>query len=449
MATLGVHSEVGTLRTVLVCRPGMAHQRLTPGNRADLLFDDVLWVDEAQKDHYDFVLKMQARGVEVLELHDLLAETVSDKEARGWILDRRITANDVGPGLAPTLRAWLDGLPAPKLAEHLIGGIAILDLPKSEGVKMLSEAFDGTDFIVPPVPNTLFQREPSCWIYNGVTVNPMFWPGAPAGNAAAARRLQVSSALQGRGLHHLVVRVSRARVGDRAGRRRARSRADDSPLDDDRDPDRGATLCAGHDRRHGRRPARPARLVRGAVCRRGPADVGTVGRNRRCARGDAVVDRRAERLDADDGTGADGGRGRWSVPRGVRPALAARRAGGRPRDFGRPRDGAGARGVSGGSKFAAIYNMIVSLSTMAAVIPYVFCSLAPGLIPGRSGTKPTITPVEVIAFVFAMFTVYGCGPEPVLYGLVLLLLGLPVFVWQRRENVGSEDTRRITLPQAR
>src|SRR5881394_3749238 len=63
---VGVHSEVGTLRSVMVCRPGLAHQRLTPGNRAELLFDDVLWVHEAQKDHYDFVLKMKKRGVEVL-----------------------------------------------------------------------------------------------------------------------------------------------------------------------------------------------------------------------------------------------------------------------------------------------------------------------------------------------------------------------------------------------
>ena len=94
--------------------------------------------------------------------------------------------------------------------------------------------------------------------------------------------------------------------------------------------------------------------------------------------------------------------------------------------------------VSAGSKFAAIYNMIVSLSTMAAVIPYVFCSLAPGLIRARTGgTKPRITVVEVVAFVFAMFTVYGCGPEPVLYGLVLLLLGLPVYVWQRRERANQ------------
>jgi arginine deiminase len=176
MQTFGVHSEVGTLRTVLVCRPGLAHQRLTPGNRADLLFDDVLWVHEAQKDHYDFVLKMRERNVEVLELHDLLAETVADKEARDWVLDRRVTPNDVGLGLTPILRAWLDEMPAPKLAEHLIGGIAILDLPKSERTSMLEEAYGGTDFLVPPVPNTLFQRDPSCWIYKGVTCNPMFWP---------------------------------------------------------------------------------------------------------------------------------------------------------------------------------------------------------------------------------------------------------------------------------
>src|SRR5438128_675186 len=108
MSTVGVYSEVGTLRTVMVCRPGLAHQRLTPGNRTDLLFDDVLWVQEAQKDHYDFVLKMRSRDVEVLDLHDLIAETVDDAEARAWVLDRRITANDVGAGTAPILRPWLD-----------------------------------------------------------------------------------------------------------------------------------------------------------------------------------------------------------------------------------------------------------------------------------------------------------------------------------------------------
>ena len=80
----------------MVCRPALAHQRLTPGNCHDLLFDDVIWVHEAQKDHYDFVLKMQERGVEVLDLHDLLAETLEIKEARKFVLDRRMTANAVG-----------------------------------------------------------------------------------------------------------------------------------------------------------------------------------------------------------------------------------------------------------------------------------------------------------------------------------------------------------------
>jgi arginine deiminase len=176
MQELGVHSEVGKLRTVMVCRPGLAHQRLTPGNAAELLFDDVLWVQEAQKDHYDFVLKMRERGTEVLDLHEMLAETLQDKEARDWVLDRRITVNDVGLGTASMMRPWLDEMPAALLAEHLIGGIAMLDLPKSELSAMLIDAFSGTDFLIPPVPNTLFQRDPSCWIYKGVTCNPMYWP---------------------------------------------------------------------------------------------------------------------------------------------------------------------------------------------------------------------------------------------------------------------------------
>lgn len=176
MQTLGVHSEVGKLRTVMVCRPGLAHQRLTPGNAEELLFDDVLWVQEAQKDHYDFVLKMRERGTEVIDLHEMLAETLADRSARDWVLDRRITVNDVGMGIADDMRAWLAEMPAPKLAEHLIGGIAILDLPKSERAAMLAEAFEPTDFLIPPIPNTLFQRDPSCWIYQGVTCNPMYWP---------------------------------------------------------------------------------------------------------------------------------------------------------------------------------------------------------------------------------------------------------------------------------
>jgi arginine deiminase len=175
MREVGVHSEIGKLRTVMVCKPGLAHKRLTPSNCHDLLFDDVLWVQQAQVDHYDFVSKMQERGVEVLEFHDMLAATLEDREARSWVLDRRITFGQVGVGMRDDLRSWLDDMPATKLAEHLIGGIARFELPfEAEG--LLGRYLEPTDFVIPPVPNTLFQRDPSCWIYKGVTVNPMFWP---------------------------------------------------------------------------------------------------------------------------------------------------------------------------------------------------------------------------------------------------------------------------------
>ncbi|NVP56697.1 arginine deiminase [Mycoplana rhizolycopersici] len=180
MRNFGVHSEVGKLRTVMVCRPSLAHQRLTPGNCHDLLFDDVIWVHEAQKDHYDFVLKMQERGVEVLELHDLLAETLPDKEARDFVLDRRIIPNVLGTQVSEAMRPWLDEMPAKELAAFLIGGIAVSDLPDIRGKDLMLEALGAPEFVIPPIPNTLFQRDPSCWIYGGVTVNPMFWPARRA-----------------------------------------------------------------------------------------------------------------------------------------------------------------------------------------------------------------------------------------------------------------------------
>ncbi|MGH3643234.1 MAG: arginine deiminase family protein, partial [Mycobacterium sp.] len=125
----GVHSEVGTLRKVLVCSPGLAHERLTPTNCDDLLFDDVLWVQNARRDHFDFMDKMRDRGVDVVELHDLLAATMEIAEARAWLLDRKIVANEVGLGLVDDTRGFLDSLVPSRLAELLIGGMSTRDLP--------------------------------------------------------------------------------------------------------------------------------------------------------------------------------------------------------------------------------------------------------------------------------------------------------------------------------
>lgn len=171
----GVHSETGVLRKVLVCRPGLEHLRLTPDNCEELLFDDVMWVEKAKKDHQKFCQTMTDQGVEVLELHQLLAETIGSKVARDWILDRKISVNTVGVGMLGELRAWLDELPAVELAEFLTGGISIQDLPfKPHGMFGRYLGHDG--FILRPLPNLIFTRDTSCWIYGGVTLNPMHWP---------------------------------------------------------------------------------------------------------------------------------------------------------------------------------------------------------------------------------------------------------------------------------
>jgi arginine deiminase len=112
-----VNSEVGRLRKVLVCAPGLAHSRLTPSNCDELLFDDVLWVQNAKRDHYDFMSNMRDRGVEVVELHEVLAETMANFEARSWLLDRKITANEVGPGFVNDTRGtWTAWMPRRLLA---------------------------------------------------------------------------------------------------------------------------------------------------------------------------------------------------------------------------------------------------------------------------------------------------------------------------------------------
>src|SRR5581483_7062177 len=89
-AAFGVHSEVGQLRKVLVCAPGHAHERLTPSNCDALLFDDVLWVDVAKRDHFDFIAKLRDRGVDVVEMHNLLTQTVAIPEAKKWVLDNQV-----------------------------------------------------------------------------------------------------------------------------------------------------------------------------------------------------------------------------------------------------------------------------------------------------------------------------------------------------------------------
>ena len=171
----GVHSEVGRLRKVLVCRPGLAQKRLTPANCHELLFDDVLWVAQARNDHDAYTSAMIDRGIEVLELHDLLARTMTDPIAKAWVLDRKLGPDFVDPEAAEALRPWLEALPPTRLAEHLISGLARAELP-FEPDGLLARFTVPADLLLPPLPNTLFTRDSSCWIGGGVVLCPMYWP---------------------------------------------------------------------------------------------------------------------------------------------------------------------------------------------------------------------------------------------------------------------------------
>ena len=176
MSEFGVHSEVGKLRKVIVHRPGLEMRRLTPTNCQELLFDDVIWARKARQEHDAFVDLMRFEfGVDVMRVHELLKDVVDDPEGRAYILDRKLVPNEVGVGGAVDLRAWMDEMDSTKLTAHLIGGVTVAELP-GEFRQAVEKAYAGTEFVLPPLPNQLFTRDSSCWIYNGVTVNPMYWP---------------------------------------------------------------------------------------------------------------------------------------------------------------------------------------------------------------------------------------------------------------------------------
>jgi arginine deiminase len=180
-----VNSEVGKLRKVIVHRPGLELKRLTPSNHDDLLFDDVLWVERAQWEHDQFVKAMRERGVEVFYHLQLLGEALAaSEEARRTVINMVASEYTVGWSIVDEIRDVLAKLQPDVLARHLVGGLTMgelcsfgFDQEKYRHVSLGVAALDDPSFfIIPPVPNTLFQRDPSCWIFNGVTVNPMFWP---------------------------------------------------------------------------------------------------------------------------------------------------------------------------------------------------------------------------------------------------------------------------------
>jgi arginine deiminase len=174
--TFSVQSEVGQLRQAIVHRPGLELSRLTPQNIGDLLFDDVLWAQRAKEEHDVFAEILRDRGVQVHYFEQLLAQTLDLPAGRAFVLDRVCTPEILGPTLVGPLRELFDDLDGSRLAEYLIGGVLKADLRPRHARSLKWDMLAAADFLLPPLPNHLFTRDNSAWVYGGVSMNPMAKP---------------------------------------------------------------------------------------------------------------------------------------------------------------------------------------------------------------------------------------------------------------------------------
>ncbi|MEV7084512.1 arginine deiminase [Streptomyces sp. NPDC093085] len=173
-----VDSETGRLRRVILHRPGLELKRLTPANKDALLFDDVLWVRRAQEEHDAFAAVLRERGVQVHLFEDLLRDCLGLPGARALVLDRVFDEKAYGPLATGHLREIFDGLPTAELVEALVGGVTKREFLErhEEPTSVRFHVMGLDDFLLDPLPNHLFTRDTSAWIYDGVSINAMRWP---------------------------------------------------------------------------------------------------------------------------------------------------------------------------------------------------------------------------------------------------------------------------------
>jgi arginine deiminase len=167
-----VGSEIGHLRRVIVHRPGLELTRLSPENKTELLFDDLVWLERAAEEHDALSGALRSRGVEVLYLQELLAESLAVREALELGVRATVIGAPVGPTLGPLLADWLTELTPAELAQRLICGLTYEELPFASS-SLTALASGPTEFALAPLPNHIFTRDPSAWCYQGVSLHRM------------------------------------------------------------------------------------------------------------------------------------------------------------------------------------------------------------------------------------------------------------------------------------
>jgi arginine deiminase len=169
-----VDSEVARLRTVMLHRPGPELSRLTPRNNGSLLFDGIPWVARAQEEHDAFAEALRAHDVEVLYIAELLAEALADPAARKEMSDVLLADRRWGDTLRRCVAEHLRDLSADELATTVIAGLAHEELATGRGLTY--QLMDRHDFVLDPLPNTLFTRDSSFWVRDAAAVTSMAMP---------------------------------------------------------------------------------------------------------------------------------------------------------------------------------------------------------------------------------------------------------------------------------
>jgi len=172
-----VSSEVARLRSVLLHRPGPELKRLTPRNNDSLLFDGIPWVDRAQEEHDIFAGALRDRGVEVLYLRSLLAETLALPDAREHATRAVLSDVRLGDSLRRQVAGYLAGLDAEGLTDVLTAGLAHEELNAGAARHgLVYTLMDRHDFVIDPLPNLLFTRDSSTWVRDHAAVTSLAMP---------------------------------------------------------------------------------------------------------------------------------------------------------------------------------------------------------------------------------------------------------------------------------
>lgn len=171
---LKVYSEIGKLKTVLLHRPGKELENLVPDYLERLLFDDIPFLEIARKEHDRFAEILRDNGVEVLYLEDLSSEAISDPDIRNKFIEEFLDeGNIVGVGTREVLRDYLNGFNNKALIDKLMAGIRKSEVPKVINKSLVDLTDSNYPFLLDPMPNLYFTRDPFATIGSGITLNHM------------------------------------------------------------------------------------------------------------------------------------------------------------------------------------------------------------------------------------------------------------------------------------